>query len=104
MTRSRTAVLAGIGIAVLYLAGAALSGRVSPLARRPLLDGLAPPVPYRWVKPPPDLAASNKPPASLRASVKLTPTGSQIGAFATSDGQVNLVLSEGAVPARAGPG
>ncbi|HEX8134744.1 MAG TPA: hypothetical protein VF880_15105, partial [Actinomycetes bacterium] len=102
MTRSRTAVLAGIGIAVLYLAGAALSGRASPLARRPLLDGLAPPVPYRWVKPPADLAAGNKPPASLRASVKLTATGSQIGAFATSDGQVNLVLSEGAVPARAG--
>jgi hypothetical protein len=102
MTRSRAAVLAGIGIVVLYLAGAALSGRASPLARRPLLDGLAPPVPYRWVKPPPDLAASNKPPASLRASVKLTATGSQIGAFATSDGQVNLVLSEGAVAARAG--
>jgi hypothetical protein len=102
MTRSRSAVLAGIGIAVLYLAGAALSGRASLLARRPLLDGLAPPVPYRWVKPPPDLAASNKPPASLRASVKLTATGSQIGAFATSDGQCNLVLSEGAVPARAG--
>jgi hypothetical protein len=102
MSRSRTAVLAGIGIAVLYLAGAALSGRASPLTRRPLLDGLAPPVPYRWVKPPPDLAASNKPPASLRASVKLTATGSQIGAFATSDGQINLVLSEGAVPARAG--
>ena len=102
MTRSRTALLAGIGIAVLYLAGAALSGRASPLTRRPLLDGLAPPVPYRWVKPPPDLAASNKPPASLRASVKLTATGSQIGAFATSDGQFNLVLSEGAVPARAG--
>jgi hypothetical protein len=102
MTRSRTAVLAGIGIAVLYLAGAAVSGRASLLARRPLLDGLAPPVPYRWVKPPADLAAGNKPPASLRASVKLTATGSQIGAFATSDGQVNLVLSEGAVPARAG--
>jgi hypothetical protein len=102
MTRSRAAMLAGIGIAVLYLAGAALSGRASPLTRRPLLDGLAPPAPYRWVKPPPDLAASSKPPASLRVSVKLTATGSQIGAFATSDGQFNLVLSEGAVPARPG--
>jgi hypothetical protein len=102
MTRSRTAVLVGIGVAVLYLVGAALSGRAGLVARRPLLDGLAPPVPYRWVKPPPDLAASNKPPASLRASVKLTAGGSQIGAFATSDGQFNLVLGEGAVPARPG--
>jgi hypothetical protein len=102
MTRSRVALLAGVGIAVLYLAGAALSGRASLLARRPLLDGLAPPVPYRWVKPPPDLAASNKQPASLRFSVKLSATGSQLGAFSTSDGQLNLVLSEGAVPASPG--
>ena len=41
--------LAGIGIVVLYLAGAAVSGRASISARRPLLDGLAPPTPYRWV-------------------------------------------------------
>jgi hypothetical protein len=102
MTRSRVALLAGVGIAVLYLAGAALSGRASLLARRPLLDGLAPPVPYRWVKPPPDLASSNKQPASLRFSVKLTSTGSQLGAFSTSDGQLNLVLGEGAVAASQG--
>jgi hypothetical protein len=102
MTRSRTALLVGVGMAVLYLAGAALSGRASLLARRPLLDGLAPPVPYRWVKPPPDLAASNKAPASLRFSVELTATGSRLGAFSTSDGQLNLVLSEGAVPASPG--
>jgi hypothetical protein len=102
MTRSRTAVLVGIGVAVLYLAGAALSGRASVLARRPLLDGLAPPVPYRWVKPPPDLAASNKAPASLRFEVELDASGSRLGAFSTSDGQLNLVLSEGAVPASQG--
>jgi len=53
MSRPRAAFLAGIGIVLLYLAGATLSGRASLLARRPLLDGLAPPVPYRWVKPPP---------------------------------------------------
>ena len=54
---SRVALLAGVGIVLLYLAGAAVSGRASILARRPLLDGLAPPTPYRWVNPPPDLAA-----------------------------------------------
>jgi hypothetical protein len=102
MTRSRTALLAGVGIAVLYLAGAALSGRASLLARRPLLDGLAPPVPYRWVTPPPSLAADNKRPASLRFEVELGANGSRLGAFATSDGQLNLVLGEGAVPARQG--
>ena len=100
--RSRTALLAGVGIVLLYLAGAAVSGRASILARRPLLDGLAPPTPYRWVNPPPDLASSNKPPASTRFTVKLTANGSQLGAFSTIDGQVNLVLSEGAVRARPG--
>jgi hypothetical protein len=102
VTRSRTALLAGIGVVVVYLAGAALSGHASLLARRPLLDGLAPPVPYRWVKPPPDLAASNKPPASLRFEVELDASGSRLGAFSTSDGQVNLVLAEDAVPPRPG--
>jgi hypothetical protein len=86
----------------LYLAGAAVSGRASILARRPLLDGLAPPTPYRWVNPPPDLAASNKPPASTRFTLELTPEGSQLGAFSTGDGQVNLVVSQGAAPPRSG--
>jgi hypothetical protein len=98
----RLALLAGVGIVVLYLAGAAVSGRASILARRPLLDGLAPPTPYRWVNPPPDLAASNKPPASARFTLELTPNGSRLGAFSTSDGQINLVLSEGAVPPQPG--
>jgi hypothetical protein len=100
--RRRLALLAGVGVVALYLAGAAVSGRASILHRRPLLDGLAPPTPYRWVNPPPDLAASNKPPASTRFTVELTAEGSRLGAFSTSDGQINLVLSEGAVPARPG--
>jgi hypothetical protein len=101
-TRSGLALLTGLGIVALYLAGAAVSGRASILTRRPLLDGLAPPTPYRWVSPPPEMAASNKPPASTRFTVDLTPEGSQLGAFSTSDGQINLVLSQGAVPARPG--
>lgn len=101
-SRSGLALLAGVGVVALYLAGAAVSGRASILARRPLLDGLAPPTPYRWVSPPPDLAAGNKPPASTRFTVELTAEGSQLGAFSTSDGQVNLVLSQGAVPPRSG--
>jgi hypothetical protein len=100
--RSRLVLAAGVGIVVLYLAGSVVSGRAGILARRPLLDGLAPPTPYRWVKPPPELAASNKPPASTRFTVELTAQGSRLGAFSTSDGQINLVLSEGAIPAQPG--
>ena len=100
--RSRLALLAGVGVVLLYLVGATVSGRASILARRPLLDGLAPPTPYRWVSPPADLAAANKAPASTRFTLELTADGSRLGAFSTSDGQINLVLSEGAVPARSG--
>jgi hypothetical protein len=98
----RRALALGVALALVNLAGAALSGRASPLARRPLLDGLAPPTPYRWVQPPAGLAASNKPPAAGRFPLKLTAKGSELSAFSTSDGQVNLVLSQGAVPASPG--
>lgn len=100
--RGRRALALGVALAVVYLAGAALSGRASPLARQPLLDGLAPPTPYRWVHPPAELAAGNKPPAGGRFLLELTAQGSQLSAFSTSDGQVNLILSQGAVPFRAG--
>jgi hypothetical protein len=94
--------LAGAAVAVAYLAGAAISGRHDPLARRPLLDGLAPPPPYHWVKPPPELAAGNKPPSSARALVRLTASGSEVSAISTGDGQASLVLEANAIPPTTG--
>jgi hypothetical protein len=93
---ARRAVLTGLLVAAAYLAGALASGGLSPWARRPLLDGLAPRAPYRWVKPPPELAASNKPPSSGQFEVKLTATGSQVGAFSTQDTQVTVIIGENA--------
>jgi hypothetical protein len=78
--------------AVAYLAGLAASGWLSPWDRRPLLDGLAPPSPYRWVRPPPALAQGNERPASGRFRLRLHPDGSEVGAFGTDDAQVDLVL------------
>ncbi|HEV8648080.1 MAG TPA: hypothetical protein VG276_01480 [Actinomycetes bacterium] len=95
-TRVRRAVLAGLGLALLYMAGAAASGSLSPLARRPLLDGLTPPTSYRWVKPPPALAATNKKPTPMHFTLALGPKGSDVGAFSTQDGQFNMVFGEGA--------
>ena len=94
--------LAGVIVALAYLAGAAISGRHDPLARRPLLDGLAPPPPYHWVRPPPELAAGNKPPSAARAVVRLTATGSEVSAIATDDGQASLVLEANAIPPATG--
>jgi hypothetical protein len=100
--RLRRTLAAGLLAVLAYAAGAALSGASDPWARRPLLDGLAPPTPYRWVKPPPELAAANKPPAQGSFEARLGSQGNQVGAFGTGDGQFNLVLAEGAVPAQPG--
>ena len=83
----------------LYLVLAMVSGRLSPLARRPLLDGFAPPPPYRWVRPPPSLASTNEKPPAGRFAVKLDATsGSEAGVFSTDDSQASVALGKGAIP------
>jgi hypothetical protein len=100
---SRRALVLGLCVAGAYLVLAAVSGRLSPFGTRPILDGFAPPPPYRWVSPPPDLASTNKPPSAGRFSLRLDPgTGSRADVFSTPDGQVSLALGEGAVPSRPG--
>lgn len=92
----------GLLVAFAYLAGTALGGRVSPLTRRPLLDGLAPPPPYHWVKPPPELTTGNKPPSGATASVQLGPGGTAVTAISTNDGQANLLLDPNAIAPSSG--
>jgi hypothetical protein len=93
----RVAVATGLLAVLAYLAGSAMSGHQSPLARRPLLDGLAPPPPYRWVRPPPELTSVNKKPAGVISTVRLGPSGSEVSAISTGDGQANLVLDANAI-------
>ena len=95
MTVRSRALGAGLAIAVVYAATALWSGLLSPLARRPLLDGLAPPTAYRWVKPPPELAATNQKPAPGTFTVKLANDGSKTAVFTTDDAQVTLILPAG---------
>jgi hypothetical protein len=92
--RSR-ALGAGLAVAVVYLATAVLSGRLSPLARQPLLDGLAPPTAYRWAEPPPELASTNEPPTPGTFTVRLGDPGSETAVFTTGDAQVTLIFPEG---------
>jgi hypothetical protein len=101
--RSRGALGAGLAVAALYLLAAVVSGSLSPLARRPVLDGFAPPPPYRWISPPPDLAPSNERPAAGSFSLALHPqTGSEAKVLATSDVQVSLAVALGTFPPAAG--
>jgi len=89
-------------VGALYLLAAAVSGRLSPLARLPLLDGFRPPPPYRWVSPPSGLGTPNQRPAAGSVRIQLDPNGSAASVFATSDSQAALVLPSGAFPPAAG--
>jgi hypothetical protein len=96
--RRRVAVaISAIVVVGLYVASAAVSGHLSPLARRPLLDGTLPPQPYRWVDPPAALAADNEPPTPGTFDVALGPSGSKTAVFTTDDAQVTLILAKDAL-------
>jgi hypothetical protein len=88
----RRAVAAGIAAVLVYAALAGLSGALSPLARGPLLDGLGPAQPYRWVNPPPALASTNQPPSSGVFHVPLDANGSRPEVFVTSDNQITIIV------------
>jgi hypothetical protein len=79
-----------------YVALAAWSASISPLARGPLLDGLGP-VNYRWVAPPPELEATNQPPSSGRFTLPLGNQGVGTQVVFTSDSQVTVVVDEGSI-------
>jgi hypothetical protein len=97
----RRAIAAGVAAVAAYAALAAWSGALSPLARGPLLDGLAP-VNYRWVSPPPELAATNRPPSSGRFTLPLGKGGVGTQVVFTDDSQVTVVVDDGSIGPMAG--
>ena len=97
-SRTTRTIAAGVAVVAFYAASAWFSGQVSPLARRPLLDGLAPPTPYRWVDPPPELASTNLAPAPGTFRVELGNRESLTAVLTTSDAQVTLILPKGSFP------
>lgn len=88
--------------AVAYLIVAAVSFRAGLLPVRPLYEGTAPPAPYRWITPPPELAAANVAPEPGRAEIKLTAKGSEAGNVFTGDGQATLVFPQDGVKPKGG--
>ena len=101
-SRTTRTIAAGVAVVALYAGSAWISGQLSPLARQPLLDGLAPPTPYRWVDPPPELASTNLAPAPGTFRVELGNRGSLTAVLTTTDAQVTLILPKGSFPAREG--
>lgn len=94
----RRTLLLGAAAALIYFIGAAITSHLNPLESRPVLDGIHPPPPYRWVEPPADLAAQNKKPFPGKFSMKFTGGKSPAGAFTTRDTQLSMILDPGALP------
>ena len=69
---------------------------------RLLYEGEAPPLPYRWVRPPRNLPEPNQPPLQGTGTIPFTPTGSQSASVLTDDGQAALILRFGAIAPRTG--
>jgi len=102
--RARRVAVAGAAAVVAYFGLAAVSGHLSVLARRPLLEGVGPPPVYNFVNPPASVAGTNKQPYSLTKAVSLAPPERGAGVFGTSDIQAQLVLDPGSFPTSAGSG
>ena len=92
---------AGVIVAAAYLVAAGVSFHTGLEPAVPVLDGLQPPAPYRWVKPPPDRVKDNKPPSGATASIPLTSFGSS-GSVTTPDGQAQFLSDSNSIPADPG--
>src|SRR5437660_1480006 len=100
-TRQRSRVW-GLAAGVLLVVAACGSVALGLLVGIPVFDGLAPPPAYRWVRPPSELRAGNRAPASVSASVPLTESGSAAAVVSTPDDQVQVTIPAGAFPPAAG--
>ena len=101
MRSRRGALVLGVVIVAMYVAFAAWSGHLSPLAKGPLLDGLAP-ANYRWVNPPPELASTNEQPSAGEFPLDMGPKGIEGAVVFTSDNQVTVIVIDGSIAPKAG--
>lgn len=88
----------GLALVAVYVVAAVATAAIGGHRFRPLFDGGFPPAPYRWVKPPPELASGNQAPTPGSGTVPFS-GASQPMIVATGDGQANFNLPQGAFAA-----
>ncbi len=98
--RRAVAVAWGLAAAVVYLIVAPYIWRDAPA--RLLYEGEAPPAPYRWVHPPPELARDNQQPSGGSGQIGLNPSGSGSASILTDDAQAGVIFPHDAVAPRPG--
>lgn len=87
----------GLGAAAVYLAVTAIALRGGGIPGRVLYDGLAPPPPYRWVHPPPELAKDNQAPEAGARTIPVPPAGAPAASVSTGDGQAGVDFPQGVI-------
>ena len=85
----------GAAALAVYVTAALVVGGGGRVIPRPLYDGLAPAAPYRFVSPPPDLAADNEQPEPGKGVVDIVGGTSAPTSISTGDGQLQVVLQKG---------
>lgn len=90
----------GVAAAGLVLVASLFVQRGVPV--RVLFDGLIPPQPYRWARPPANLAATNQSPLPGEGDIPLTASGSEARSVPTGDGQAIVIFAKGGVAPREG--
>lgn len=93
---TRRTVAAGLAVAMAAVGLAWISAATSPLGRGPVLDGLGPLAPYRWVSPPAGIA-NEGPPEGATFTLAVDAEGSEPDVLFTPDDQVTLVMDRGAI-------
>jgi hypothetical protein len=84
----------------LVAAALVLATRVAVPAAPPVYDGIqVAPEPFRYVSPPPDLASTNKPPASGQGDLQVANGANKLATVETDDKQVLAFFPEGALTA-----
>ncbi len=96
----RLVALGGAAVALLYFLAAAYVWPNVPV--RILYEGSAPPLPYRWVRPPANLARDNQAPEAGTGTITLTPDGSTSASILTNDAQAGVIFSRGSIAPRPG--
>ncbi len=95
-----TAAAWGAAAAAVYLATAPFVWHQVPA--RLLYEGEAPPAPYHWIAPPPDLARDNQPPTGGTGQIGLNPTGSGSASILTDDAQAGVIFPHDSVAPKPG--
>lgn len=90
---SRARILGWVGLVAVAIAFILVRGAIG--GSRPFLDGYTPPPPYRWVLPPPNLAASNQAPTGGDTTIPLTDGASDAAGAFTDDGQITISFNPG---------